>query len=342
MKFSNYNDFIKDFSLSNLSNLYFLNCAQSYIIEDFIGTILKLIDVDQSEPFNFYNFNQEKLNIEKLEDCLESLPFMKEKKAVLVKNLEIDKMSGSDFDKMKILIDCMPVTVVFIYINSNLENKPTLKLKQIIKIFEKNGAFIDINLNDKNYIYKILEKTAKANGCRISKNFGFKLIDKLGYNLDNLIIELDKICNFSDTEDLKEQDLDFILEKNKVHSSFDLAKVIFNKDLNKSLDILKNLFNNNTDPILILNGINIYFTDLYICRFAYDSNQTVDEILKEFDYKGKEFRIKNGYRDCKKNSLEYLTKCIDILMDIDLKLKTCKINSRILMEKAIIEMVSGN
>lgn len=339
MKFSNYYNFLGYFSNGDLKNLYFLNCNQSYIVEDFIDNILNLIDVNRSDPFNFYNFNNEKLDLEKFGDCLESLPVIKSKKAILIKHLDLEKVSSPDFDKFKILLENISEDSILIFINLNTDKKANLRYKQIIKIFERIGHFIDVNLNDKEYIYSVLKKIVKFNGHSISKNFCFKIIDKLGYDLDNLIIEMEKMCNFSDQIELDESSLDFILAKNQVNTSFDLAKAIFNKDLKKSLTIVENLLQDNVDPSYILNGINVYYTDLYICRYAYDNNHTANKILEEFDYKGKEFRIKNGYRDCKKNSLEYLTKCIDILMDVDLKLKTCKINSRILMEKAIIYII---
>ena len=72
-----------------------------------------------------------------------------------------------------------------------------------------------------------------------------------------------------------------------------------------------------------------------------ENSHPTDELLKSFDYKGKEYKIKGAGYDSQKCSLDFVKNALLILNKTDILLKSTKDNKKILLEKALISIISG-
>ena len=64
-----------------------------------------------------------------------------------------------------------------------------------------------------------------------------------------------------------------------------------------------------------------------------------ESIAQNYDYRGKEFRLRNAARDCAKLSMSQLKQCLDILYKSDRDLKGSRINGRIILEETITSLI---
>ena len=62
--------------------------------------------------------------------------------------------------------------------------------------------------------------------------------------------------------------------------------------------------------------------------------------MKDEYKKGMEFRVNNAYRDARFYSASHLKRCLKILTETDYKMKSSKTDSIVLLQEAIIEMLS--
>ncbi len=105
------------------------------------------------------------------------------------------------------------------------------------------------------------------------------------------------------------------------------------------MELLSELYDEQTDSIQILGAISMAFTDLYRARVATNDGVSQSDVVKDFNYRGRDFAVKNAFRDCLKVSAERMRKCIKILADTDIALKSSRTDSRLLLEKAITSML---
>lgn len=337
MKYSNYNDLLNNIEYNKI---YFVYGKDIIIINKFIDVLINKFSDKNNMCFNVHEFEGDKINIKDLENSLEILPLMSNKKIVIIKNLDINKISSTDYDKLKELIQELSDKFILLFIYKTEINISSSKYKSFLKLIDKNGVIFNSDFKDKDSIIDYMIKYAKKNDCIISRDLCEFIIDKSSLDISLITLELDKICNFTFNGKIDFEKVKELLSDNTENNSFELANSILMGDINSSLIILNNLFNKKIDPLMVLGSLNMSFIDLYISKVARENGFSYNKILDNFNYKGKDFRVKKSYINCVNFSKLYLINCIDILMDIDLKLKTCKLDSKILLEKSIIKMVN--
>ena len=99
------------------------------------------------------------------------------------------------------------------------------------------------------------------------------------------------------------------------------------------------LFYQNEEPVSILAVLSTSYLDLYRVRAAVQSGKNSLEPAKYFDYKGKEFRLRNAERDGGRFSMEMLRESLEVLLAADLSLKSARGDRRTVMEKLIAQLL---
>lgn len=76
---------------------------------------------------------------------------------------------------------------------------------------------------------------------------------------------------------------------------------------------------------------------------VYKADQAGTTLSQYFDYKGKEFKLKNAERDSANLSMSVLKGSLQLLLDTDVALKSSRTDNRIIMEQLLAKllMVSG-
>ena len=90
---------------------------------------------------------------------------------------------------------------------------------------------------------------------------------------------------------------------------------------------------------MILGVLNMTFIDLYRAKTAMLSGKTAQDVRERYNYRGKEFRMKNAFRDAAKYSVKTLRECLEILSEADIKLKTTKNDGRIVVEQVLASIL---
>ena len=80
-----------------------------------------------------------------------------------------------------------------------------------------------------------------------------------------------------------------------------MANAIVAGNYSKAYELLDILFYQNEEPIAILAVLATSYVDMYRVRACIQSGQAVSTLSQYFDYKGKEFKLKNAERDSAKS-----------------------------------------
>lgn len=324
--------------------VYFLYGTEPYVIQNYYNNLITNIFLDSNNiELNLHIFNHETLDFKLISQNIMSIPFLSSKKCVVIKDIKLEKLTNADLILFENILKEMPNTSHIIFYNLSLINSNIRNFKEINRIISKySGKLLRFKIESRHDVYNYVIDHILVYNVKISNAVINKIIDNVGLNLNYILNEVEKLTNYVIKGSIKVEHLSGLATQTLYNSAFDLSKSIIRGDIANSLNLLDELIEVKTDPIVILSAISSVFIDLYRSKLCQINNVSLDYLLHHLDYLGKEFKIKNAYKLAFNISYSYLTKCIDILTNLDLKLKTYKINSTILLESSIIKIIVSN
>ena len=331
----------EDLKQSNFLNCYLFYGKEQFLIKKYVKKMTDMLVPPKARSFNYSRFFQDEFSWEDVENISQMVPVVSEKRIILLDGIYVNKLTKNDINIIKKTLKNIPQTTVIIVAIANPEAnlKNSAKLKQLNNIFSKIGRVVEFAPRLEAEAIKILSEYVKKQGGKISKQNLKFLIERCGNGLEILTNQLDKILAYAQEREIEKSDILLLTTPTIENSAFDITKCILQGKTKNALIILDNLLDAQTPVFAIMVAINMCFIDLYRAKCARLSGKNGQAILDFYQYKGKEFRIKNAMRDCSKYSLEKLRRCVTLLSDLDIWLKTTSLEPKYLIEKTIISMI---
>lgn len=325
----------------DFSSIYFLHGEETYLVERFAQKLIAKAAGNTFLDFNLQRFDGASASIDEIAAAAETLPFMTEHKCVAVSNLNVEACNAQDSNKLAELFENIPeTTVLVIFLTSvKIDYKKSAKWKKFITAVNKVGSSIQLKRRDNTDLEKLLCTAATKHFCTLSRQDAAHIIFLCGNDLQILYSELDKLCFFVKQGEITKQIIDQVVVKNLETTVFILAKALIAGEYEKAYKGLDLLFYQNEEPVAILAVLASSYIDMYRVRTAVQSGQSCMEPAKYFDYRGKEFRLRNAERDVKRLSTDVLRESLNVLLQTDISLKSSRTSSRILMEELIAKLL---
>jgi DNA polymerase-3 subunit delta len=290
------------------------------------------------ENVEYIRYDGGSFAVSRLEDDANQFSMFADFNAILVNDLDCEKLLQSDFERLMNLLQNIPDTTIIVFNITGIDifnGKKFLSKKnsELINLVKQLGVVCEMNTKTTEEIADEIVKKCEEFGCEISvKNA--KLISNLTQeNLLQAMNEVDKLCSCLDSGKISEELIRNLITPKLETNVFGISKAITLRNRSKSLRILNDLLITNAEPVAILAIISNSFIDLYRAKLGQENT------VNDFDYKGRDFVVRNLIFESQNLSLPYLRKCLEILAETDLKLKSSHESSEVLIEKAIVQMM---
>lgn len=341
-------EFKKEVSALNFKNLYFIYGNEKYLVKKYtLALINKIVGKEPSE-FDFQNLNSNTA-IEDIFGAVEQLPIFSEYKCVCVNDYDIDMMTENDYKCLETFCSSLPENSVLIFTQPTLTpnqkksqgngKKKTNKTKLFLAVAEKYGTVLELNKKDDIALEKQLVIWAEKNGCRLTAVNASKIISMAGNDMTTLKNEIDKLSAYANHSEITYDIIKLLVVKNSESKIFALSNCISKNDFNGAYKQLYQLFEQNEKPEIILSVLSSVFIDMYRMRVASESGKSISDVSKDFKYGKRDFLLKSALNNSKRYSTQTLTKIIDTIMQTDIKLKSSRSESRILLETLISKLI---
>lgn len=119
----------------------------------------------------------------------------------------------------------------------------------------------------------------------------------------------------------------------------DLSKAVVSGNSDVAYSVIDTLFSMKEDPILILAVIGGVYVDMYRVKCAKTAGFSYDDVAKHYNYKGREFALRNASRDCASLSEAQLRKSLDEIINTDVKLKSTAVDKKLLLEELVVKLI---
>lgn len=320
---------------------YFLYGDEFYLIKKFCSKLQKKILNGKIDSFSRQIFDNETFDINNLVESYQQIPMMCEKKCILIKNLNIEKLNK---DEVQAFLDLFEfenesVVLIFYYTTADFDFRKSTKLKSILqKINDCGGAICDFTLKDKATLRKTILTKCKNHNITIDNNTVYTIIERCSNSCEIILNELEKMIHYvGDNGQITMDTVKLLCIDTVQNSAFDLSTAILKGNYSKAYSILDKLFYERVSPVLILGAINMSFIDMYRIKTAQSVLLSSDDVIKDFNYRSK-YRITKLYSDVSRYSIEQIRHCLFCLEQADTLLKSSRLDSKIILEQMIGQM----
>ena len=323
------------------STLYLIYGDEAYLKQFYAGRICERAVNDAMRDFNFHRFEGKSVDFDMLSDAVEAFPMMSERTCVLLKDIPVDALAQEERDKlMQILSDIPPTCTVVLWMDTvEVNAKKNAKWRNFIKDISPYADLLALDKRGRSDLVKLIRSGAEKRGCSISPDTAAYLVSLAGDDLTNLLKELEKLCAYKGTGEITPQDVDAVAVRTIEAVVFDLSRAMFAREGARAFSILALLLRQKTEPVVILGTLIACYVDIYRVKVFSLSGGRPEDAASVFNYKGKEFRLRNAARDGKALSLQDVRRCLDILYTCDKNLKGSGMDARLLLEKCVTELM---
>lgn len=307
---------------------------ESFLMEQKLQSLKKEYGCSE-ENMNLSIYRGDEDSIETVYEDIITPPFFSDKKMVILKNpffLTTKKMK-KDNNELIFFEKCLDNNEQTLFIIYNV-GKDFDERKKIVKRLRKEAKFYEI---DKVNHYKLSDSTRQAVKRReatIDDDALGLLLSRLGDSLNNVALEVEKLCLYS--KHITYEVVDKLVSKPLDENVFALTSAILQKNRQKMFSIYQDLMILNEEPIklivLIAGQMRLIYQVKLLDRKGYNDKE-IGKILGINPY-----RLKYIRQEGKDFDLNELLKCLDQLSKLDIQIKTGKIDKKIGLELFMVRI----
>lgn len=332
-------EFLKNLKDNKINNCYiFCGIDENIIKEDVEKIKSKALSKDFME-LNYIQFHGDKVTEDEVLNACETLPFMSEKKVVLIYRASFldDREGKGEGEKVyKFLekyINSIPSYCVLIlyYVFQSDRDKPSFKVKKldgkadVVKVDKLRGEEL------RGRVKKIFEDKGKD----ISKAELAIFCNEIQSNMDIIENEVEKLCTYTGEREITKEDIYLLAPQKNENDIFNLVDAISQGNIKSSLDILNELIFRGEQESHILYMIQRQYKLLLDVKLQLLRGENKNTISKELRLNP--FICEKLMYQCRSFSLEYLETMLKESLKCEKRMKTLSLDLKTEMEMLIVK-----
>lgn len=338
----NYIDGVKKIREKKLRDIILISGEENYLKKDLLKRIRKLYIDENFKDFNLDILESKTVSFQDIYEICETLPFMADKRVVVVESLSMERNSISKInDMLEGLLDyfeSFPDSAVLILISSGKAYKG-----KFLKKAEKYMDHFEIKkLNQKeleNFIMKSLDKSKikmDQKGLKYFVENTMYLDGELKVTLFDVENEILKLKNLNKKE-LTVRDIDQVLISSFESNIFRLTDSIGEKNRKRSLETYFRLLKSDSDPFHIFYMIVRQLRNLLYIKWAFENRIAPLEAKKSIGISDYEFKKLQKYLN--NWELSSLKSALHAAYNTEIQLKSTGANSEELFKNFVVKVL---
>lgn len=322
----------------NMDRLYFFYGEESFLMSYYLETIRKLLLDPLTESFNYHRFTSENFDLTAFLEAVENLPMMAEHTLVQVDDIDLFKLNESEREKIAAVFSDIPeyCTIVFTYLT--IEWKPDKRMKKLWEQIDSHGLAVEFRKQDIRELVPWISRHFAAQQKKISNDLCAYLIDITGGTMTALSGEIQKICAYSGTQEIRKSDIDAVTEPVLDAVVFQMTDRISEGAYEKAFQSLSQLLKMQQEPLAILGALGSHFRRLLVGKCLMEQGKSAYELQKLCgipDYPAR--KIMESARRMDKS---FCGRASELVLETDYRMKTSFDDSQRLLEMLILQLAA--
>ncbi len=310
----------KSLRSGDFASFYLLSGSEDYLRDGYERKITRAC-FPNDDPFNLHKFDMSKEKPEDAADAIETLPVFAPRRMVVLRRLSPDALTQGQFDLLYDLLSDLPDTTTVVC-NMVDNGKRSKRVQKLTKLAETTGVLMQLSPKSRNELHRMLQRKAQKSGVNMSTAACDALIEACGTSLARLQPEADKLIAAADGGDITPDLVESLAVKSIEASAFDITRRLLDGKTEEAVRILNALLSQKEPPVRLFYAISSAFLDLYRAKCGQEAGFSYETLAGQLSYKGREFALRNAYRNSKKYDITLLREILDLLANADIRMKT--------------------
>ena len=326
----------------NPSRVYLVFGDESYLSVFYANQIASSVTDTSGMSFNYYCFDSETVSFDAVYEACETLPVMSDRVCVFVKDYNFSKATADELEAYTEYFRNIPESSTLIFLMSSVEvdKKTNAKWKNVIDTVNKHGTVINLSKRTDSQVADLLVRSAGKRNTSISRENAEYFISVVGSQMNVLLNEFDKVCAYSQGNEVTKEMIDSIAVRSIEASVFDLTDAINSNRNDRAFEILSELIKTKTEATIIIGTIAFGYVDIYRAKAAEMNRSGYSEYLKSFaNYKNKSFRLEKAAKNARKLTMKQIKELLQAVSEADIRIKSFSVDNTVILEELVAKLL---
>lgn len=325
---------IKD---KHIEGIYLFYGKEKYIKNTYLDRATKIALNSGEKSMNYDYFVSSSMDIHKIVDSLETLPFFADKRVVVIR--EYGFFKAKQAKKTEILLEALkniPSTTILFIIEEDID-----KRAKLYKTINKLGKVVEFKSLDEGELIKYIARELGKYHKKIDRMTAKYFIEVVGYDLSSIRNELNKLISYEEEHDIiTKEAIDTICTKSVENKIFELVDCMGTSRRDRALKLYHDLIIMKEPPTRILFMITRQFRLILLTKLLIGQRMNYKTIASKI--KVPPFVANKCVNQAKNFSATQLKNALKECLDLEVKVKTGKIDIITGIEMIIIEYSKTN
>ncbi len=332
----NYESFMKFLKQENIDkNIFLLYGEEVFLKQHAKKELLKRITPESMPEFNVFSYDDKKYDLKSVEEAIEALPVMSDKKLLLFRNSGIFAVNGKEAatkEYKEFWAEKLPeipsdVFVVF-------DEEKVAKNSPLFKKLDKEDKTVEFSYLSENKMINWTIGLFKTMGKVINPHAAQYLVEITGEGMLSVKMEAEKVVSYTqDRIDVTKKDIDAVVVPVLENRVFEMVDAILAKNSYTALEKLKDLTAMKEDEIKILGAISSSVDKLLTVKLMSESRLDKAQIIQKS--KIAPFLVNKYITLGAKYKKETLEALLTMCVETDRKFKNTPIDKTVLLERFV-------
>ncbi|MCH5270024.1 MAG: DNA polymerase III subunit delta [Lachnospiraceae bacterium] len=234
----------EDIKSGKWKQMYLLFGEEAYLRKQYKDRLSQALSGD-GDSMNSHYFEGKDVNLGEIIDLAETMPFFAERRVIVLENTGLFKSGG---EKLAEYLDSPAPTVYFVFVESEVD-----KRSKLYKQVQSAGHAAEFAAQDEKTLKRWIAGILKKEGLQITENTAEAFLDKVGTDMGNIRLELEKlVCYCMGKSIVEREDVEQICTTRINNRIFDMVTAIGEKRTKDALALYYDLLALKEPPMRIL------------------------------------------------------------------------------------------
>ncbi|MFC1789460.1 DNA polymerase III subunit delta [Patescibacteria group bacterium] len=268
--------------------------------------------------FNFRRFNKDNLNFLDFKTELEMNSMFKEKKFIILENVFSHKDFKEEFLKGKNKF-LKSENIILFYESGGIRKNDSL-----FKFLKEKARFQEFKPLENEELFSWAKKEVLGLGAKIEESAIRKLIEFTGSDLWRVSNEIKKLINYKAGAEIERKDVENLVKPKIENDIFKTIDALTDKKKDKAIILIHHHLEEGDAPLYLLSMINFQFRNILEIKDLIEKNVPYHEMARKSGLHP--FVVKKSFSQAQKFTIFRLKKIYRKMLQVDLSLKTGKID----------------
>lgn len=326
----------RDLEQNTIAPLYVFYGEETYLKEQYLGALRKRVVGDGFADFNDVILDGKALTPEQLQEAIDSVPVMSEKKLVVVNDFSLYSPPAGWSEVLVTLLDDLPDYLCLVFYYDTLECKQDKRLK-IHKCLQRAAVFAEFTRLGERDLVSFVQQQAQGHRVRIAREDAAHLVFVCGSDMNRLCSEVAKAASFTTTGQIARAHIDAVCSPTTEAVVFDLTDAVAAGQFARAVAIVTELLVQKNQEIAVFSAITRHMQRLYAAKLCEQSGAGENAWMELVGSRSRYYigKLKSAARIV---PLSWLRQCAGICAQTDDALKRSAADKQKQIELALLAM----